>query len=345
MAMPELRDFDLAALTEQGLGVPLTAFLVLGATVFVAASRLAKHADAIADATGVGRVWVGSVLLAASTSLPELVTDVNAAALGAIDIGVGDLFGSTLANMLVLAALDIVYARRLLLHRVALDHALVGVLAIVLTATATIAVAARSFFAIGPIGFESLLILGLYLFGMHAVYRSIGVPRSAPEQLPLGATRRSILWSGIRGCSLGAAGVLLVAPLLVIAAEAVALEAGQSQTMIGTTLVGFTTSFPEIAATVAAVRMGAFDLAVGNIFGSNAFNMCVLLAMDVAYVGAPVMASVSPDHVLSGQAAVLALALGVMGILARAQRRLAVVRIESLLIVAAYAGVVALLAR
>ncbi|RPI64637.1 MAG: sodium:calcium antiporter, partial [Lysobacterales bacterium] len=134
-------------------------------------------------------------------------------------------------------------------------------------------------------------------------------------------------------------------PLLVIAAQAVAIESGQSETFVGTTLVGFTTSFPEIAATVAAVRFGAFDLAVGNIFGSNAFNMCIFFAMDLAYDGEPVLAAASAQHALSGQIAMLALALGVMGILARAQRRIAVVRVESWLIVTAYLTLIVLLLR
>ena len=340
-----MRTFVFELLTGKGLVWPLVAFVLLGAGVFIAAATLARHADAIADATGLGRVWVGAVLLAASTSLPELVTDVNAALLGSIDIGVGDLFGSTLANMLVLATLDIVYARRRVLHHVALDHTLVGVLAIVLTATAVISIAARGLAPLGPIGLETLLILALYVFGMHAVYRGMTIVPSPPTQLPLGANSATVLAGGIRGFALGAAGVLVVAPLLVIAAEAVAVEAGQTETLIGTTLVGFTTSFPEIAATVAAARMGAFDLAVGNIFGSNAFNMCVFFAMDLAYTGGPVLGAASTDHIFSGQVAVLALALGVMGILARAQRRIAVVRVESLLIVVAYASLVWLLVK
>jgi cation:H+ antiporter len=341
--MDELGAWMLGLLTGKGLALPLAAFLVLAGFVFLAASRLAKHADAIADATGLGRVWIGSVLLAASTSLPELITDVNAAVLGAIDIGVGDLFGSTLANMLVLASLDLVYARRRLLHRVALDHTLVGAIGIVLTSIAAIAISAGGLYSLGPIGLESLLIVAVYLFGMHAVYRAIAVVPSAPTQLPLGATRKSVLLGGLRGFALGAAGVLILAPLLVTAAQAVALESGQSQTLVGTTLVGFTTSFPEIAATVAAARLGAFDLAVGNIFGSNAFNMCIVFAMDLAYDGGPVLAAAAPQHAFSAQAAVLALALGVMGMLARAQRRIAVARVESLLIVGAYLTLISLL--
>jgi cation:H+ antiporter len=341
--MSGIEDALLQVLTGRGLAVPAVAFALVGAIVFLVASRLANHADAIASATGLGRVWIGSLLLAASTSLPELLTDVNAAALGAVDIGVGDLFGSTLSNMLMLAVLDIAYARRRILHQVALDHTLVAALAIVLTTIATAAVSLGGFVSLGIVGLDTALILGLYLFGMHAVYRSSGIVRFPTEQLALGDSNRTLLRGGLQGFALGALGLLIAAPALVIAAQAVAIEAGQSQTMVGTILVGFTTSFPEIAATVAAMRMGALDLAVGNIFGSNAFNMGILFAMDLAYVGGPVLGAASSAHVQTGLFAVLALALGTLGILARAQRRVAVVRIESLGIVAAYVTVVFLL--
>jgi cation:H+ antiporter len=151
------------------------------------------------------------------------------------------------------------------------------------------------------------------------------------------------LLRGARGFALGTIALALTAPALVVTARAVALEAGQTETMVGTVLVGVTTSFPEIAATVAAVRAGAFDLAVGNIFGSNAINMCVLFAMDVAYTGESVLAAAATTHVQTGLAAVLVLGLGTMGILARAQRRFGVVRVESLFIVAVYVAMLSVL--
>lgn len=341
--MSQVEDTLLQFLTGRGLAVAAVAFALVGAVVFLVASRLARHADAIADATGLGRVWIGSLLLAASTSLPELITGINAAVLGAVDIGVGDLFGASLSNVVMLAVLDLTHARRRILHHVALDHTLVAALAIVLVTMATVAISVGGFVPIGPVGLDTLLIVALYAFGMHAVYRSIGVAPSVPEQLVLGDTSRTVLRDGLQGFALGALGLVVAAPALVISAQAVAIEAGQSQTMVGTILVGLTTSFPEIAATIAAVRMGALDLAVGNIFGSSAFNMCILFAMDLAYVGGPVLGAASSAHVQTGLFAVLALALGTMGILARAQRRVAVVRIESLGIVAAYVTVVVLL--
>jgi cation:H+ antiporter len=320
----------------QGPLLPLTAFLLTGVCVYVVASRLARHADAIADATGIGRLWIGSLLLAASTSLPELVTDVNAALLDAPDIGVGDLFGSTLANMLLLAVLDLSYRRRRLLQAVSPQLASIGLLAIVLTAVAGSAIASGGWGSIGRVGVETLAIVALYLVGMHAIYQD-SMPTAPPQQLELGDTARTVLQRGAIGFALALAGLLLLTPLLVLSAHVLASESGLGDTFVGTMLVGATTSFPELAATVAAVRIGALDLAVGNLLGSNAFNMCVLLAMDLAYAHGPVLRHVSPTHLITAHFAVLSIGLGMIGILARGSRRLAPFRIVALLIICSYA--------
>lgn len=327
----------LEILTGQGIWVPLAAFAVAGAIVFAVASRLARHADAIADATGLGRVWIGAILLAGSTSLPELVTDINAALLGAIDIGVGDLMGSTLANMLIFALLNVFYFRKRLLHQVSVDHTLVGTLAIALTGMAAAAIATGGWGSIGHVGIETILIVALYILGMRTVYHSTQ-PTAPPEQLVLGDTSRTVLKRGLAGFAVASIGLLVAAPLLVISAEAVALESGLSQTFVGTLFVGFTTSFPEIAATISAMRIGAVDLAIGNIFGSNAFNMCVLLAMDVAYRQGPVLAHASPVNIMVAQFAILSLAIGILAVLARAGRRASIAHIDSVLIILIYLG-------
>lgn len=331
-----------AALGGQGPLLPFAAFLLLGLGVYLVASRLARHADAIADATGIGRLWIGSLLLAASTSLPELVTDVNAALLGAVDIGVGDLFGSTLANMLMLAVLDLAYRRRRLLQEVSPQLASIGLLAIVLTAVAGSALASGGWGRLGRVGIETVAIVALYLIGMHAIYLD-SVPTAPPQQLELGASSRSVLRRGALGFALALGGLLLLTPLLVVSAHVLALESGLGETFIGTLLVGATTSLPEIAATVAAVRIGALDLAVGNLLGSNAFNMCVLLAMDLASGAGPVLRHAAPTHLISAQFGILCIGLGMMGILARGERRLAPFRLVAVLIVLAYAAAMWLL--
>lgn len=347
-----MKTWVLELLTGQGPWLPLGSFVLLGALIFAIASRLARAADAIADATGLGRAWIGVILLAGSTSLPEITTDVNASLLKLPDIGVGDLMGSTLANMLILGMLDLVYARRHILQGVSSNHAIVGMLAIALTMIAGTAITVGGFGRIGHVGIETVLIVAVYLLGMRVFYRmsrvtAQGLIPEAPGETarPTAEERRAKLRAAAWTFGLAAFALFLISPLLVISAEAVSEETGMSATFIGTLLVGFTTSFPEIAASVASVRLGAIDLAVGNIFGSNAFNMCVLLFMDVTYLDGPVLAAVSPDHVLGAQLAVLCMSFGVLGVLSKLERCTATARFESILIVAGYVAGVWLLAR
>ena len=96
------------------------AFIGAGAVVILAGTALARYGDAIAEATGLGRLWIGSVLLAGATSLPELTTGISAVRLGAVDLAVGDLFGSSLANMLILAVIDLLPPQRQVLRQATL---------------------------------------------------------------------------------------------------------------------------------------------------------------------------------------------------------------------------------
>jgi cation:H+ antiporter len=313
--------------------LPVLALTLAAIVVFVASARLVRHADAIADATGIGRLWVGSVLVAAATSLPELFTDVTAAARGVPDIGVGDLLGSTLANLAILAALDLVLAGGRLFHAATWSHALLGVTAIVLTSMAGVAIAAGGWGRLGHVGIDSIAIVLMYLLMMRRLHqhsRSSPPRRAGDRPGPSGAGRP------VFGFALGAAGLFAVAPVLVLAAHAVALEAGVTETFVGTLLVGVATSLPELAASVAAVRLGAFDLAVGNVFGSSAFNMTILLAMDAVYPE-PVLASVARDHLLTVLVAIACMALAVAPMLAKDARGPSSLRMESVLILTAYA--------
>lgn len=347
-AYSTMKELFLSALTGHGVALPLGTLVLAGICVFFVASRLAHHADAIAETTGLGRIWIGSLLLAGSTSMPEIVADISAAAFGLPNIGVGDLFGSTLANMSILALLSFVYARKRLLQNAALDHALVGALGIALTALAGMSIASGGFGGVFGIGFDTLVIGLLFIVGMRVVFdltQGGAQSTSEEESKRKQADSRLVLRRALLGFGVATLGLLLVVPFLIFSADAVATEAGVTDTFVGTFLVGLTTSFPELAAAVAAVRLGAIDLAVGNIFGSNAFNMTVLLMMDIAHRGKPLLASVSHGHVVSSFAAVMAMALGVMAILARTHKQAWVTRMIASLIVMVYGASFYLLAR
>jgi cation:H+ antiporter len=316
------------------------AFLGSGAVVVLGATLLARHADAIAEATGVGRLWTGSVLLAAATSLPELATDVSAVRLGAPDLAVGDLFGSSMANMLVLAVIDLVSPRRDVLRQAAFDHALAASLAMSLNALAGVLVLVRPEASVLSIGPGSALLFLVYVAGSRVVFRH--ATRDAAPRVSRDA-RRGVVRAAV-GFGAAALAVLAAAPAFAWSAKNVAEATGLGHTFVGTSLVGLSTSLPELVASIAAVRMGSFDLAVGNLFGSNAFNMAVFVVLDAAQEGS-LFATVEPRHAVSALFALVLMSLGMAAIVYRAKRRFAMLEPDSALIVVAYVAAMWMLHR
>jgi cation:H+ antiporter len=100
--------------------------------------------------------------------------------------------------------------------------------------------------------------------------------------------------------------------------------------------VAIATSLPELVTSFAAVRLGAFDLAVGNLFGSNAFNMAVLFFVDVAYQKGPLLSVVSPMHAMAALWGILLMNIGLMGIIYRAEKRFFLIEPDSFLMIVGY---------
>lgn len=315
-------------------------FLASGVVVVLAGTALARYADTIAEITKLGRLWVGALLLASATSLPELTTDIFAVRLGATDLAVGDLFGSSMANMLILAIIDILPPRKQVLQHATLDHALAASLAILLAAIATVLVVLKLEFSVLRVGVGSVALFLAYIAGTRAVYRqalSAGAILAVPDVADGVVVRRKpSLRRSILGFVVAAAVILLTAPAFAWSAKGIAEITGLGNTFVGTWLVGLSTSLPELVASIAAVRMGSFDLAVGNLFGSNAFNMAIFFVLDLAQPG-NLFAALDPNHALSGLFGVVLMSLGLAAIVYRAKKRFAMIEPDSFLLLAAYA--------
>lgn len=145
----------------------------------------------------------------------------------------------------------------------------------------------------------------------------------------------ALRWAVIR-FALAASVLLAAAPLLAWSAGSIAEQTGISSTFIGTSLVAVTTSLPELVTSIAAVRLGAYDLAVGNLFGSNAFNMAAFLLVDLAFPGDAILSAVAPTHAVTALWAILMMNVGLMGIIYRAEKRFLLVEPDSLLMIVSY---------
>jgi cation:H+ antiporter len=317
--------------------IAVLTFAGLAAVVVVAGTFLARHADAIAEATGWGRLLIGSVLLAGATSLPELTVDISAVRMNLPDLAVGDLLGSSLMNLLILAVLDLLgQSRGRMLSRAAASHALSGVFSIALTALAGMAILIASkstnwtflgaHLWVWLIGAAYALGVRLVFVDQQAAIRAAGEPES-----PGGALRGS-LGKAVAGFLTAAVVILVAGPYLAQSAGEIARLSGLGNTFVGTSLVALCTSLPELAASYAALRMGAMDLAVGNVFGSNAFNMLLLLPLDLAFPGA-LLSAVSASHLITVLAAIVSTSLVIIGQLYQVERRILFLEPDALMVI------------
>ena len=324
----------------------LLGFLASGAVIVAAGTALAKSGDAIAEHTRLGRVWIGSVLLAGATSLPELTTDVAAVRLGVPDLAAGDLFGSSLANMLLLALLGLLPPAGRIFREASFDHAMAASLAIILNGLGALFVLAhteRTLLGAGP---ESALLLIVFVFGTRAVYlHTVGKP--GPPATEASSHREQGAKTSLRRAlavfALAAAGIFIAAPYFAASAKQIAEMSGLGMTFVGTLLVGLSTSLPEFVTSFAAVRLGAIDLAVGNLFGSNAFNMSIFFAMDLAHPGGSVFGALEPVHAVTGLFAVVLTTLGLAAIFFRSKRRFPLLEPGSILMLLGYFTAIGLL--
>ncbi len=298
-------------------------FLLSGAMVAIAGTRLARDGDRIAEETGLGGLWVGAILVAAATSLPELLTDASAIRQGHAGLAVGDLFGSSMANMMILAVADLATPRVYILTRVGTTPVLVGLLAISLTSVAASGVVLHSQNSVLGFGPAVLVIGVMYLAGMRLLHRN----RADPTQLELAGTGRPAVrdWSRLRGpvagFALSAAAILAAAPFLARSTAAVAEQLGITEGFAGIALLAFTTSLPEAAVTIASVRTGTYALLVGNLLGSNCFNMAALVPLDLVHGRGPLLGAVEPALALSALVATLMMGLVLLDISNRSPRR------------------------
>src|SRR5262245_19367970 len=206
--------------------VPLIQFAVCAAVIIVAGTFLSKYADAIAELTGLGRLLVGSVLLAGATSLPELTVDISAVRLGAVDLAVGDLLGSSLMNLLILAILDLSHqSHGRMLSKQAAAHALSGSVSAALACVVAIGLlTGRKLSEYAVLGISPAIgaVVVAYVFGVRLVYLDQRIAQRAADEKHAG-THSSLagmtLGSALGGFAVCAAAIFVAGPFLAHAAD------------------------------------------------------------------------------------------------------------------------------
>ncbi len=317
--------------------MPWIAFVLSAAIVVAAASKLAQYGDVIAVRTKLGGLLVGTILLAGATSLPELVASISSFRAGLPDLAAGNFFGSNMVNMGILALVDLLSFRVPLLRRVAITHTLTATLGAVMITLAVIFMLADIDLTIGWVGVDSILLILVYFGGTWLVQQEgklAGGGGKPPEIAP--APGFPSLRRGLIGFVVAAAILVAVVPVLVGASADIAEITGLGATFVGTVLLSFVTSLPEMLAAIAAVRIGATDLAVGNLFGSTVFNMLSVGIADFFYVDGRFLGAIDDSFALVGLLGLLLTIMALSANLARVERRVLFIELDALAIIVVY---------
>ncbi len=297
----------------------LAAFLILHS-----GRQLTKYGDVISEKTGLSRLWLGMVLIGGVTSLPELATGLSSVLHADLpEIAVGSVLGSCVFNLFILGILDTLSRNVPLSSKTNQGNVLsAGMSVFFLSGVSLGLFLGDRLPQIGWVGLTTpFLVLG-YLGTMRMAYKfekrqAAALFGAAGEPL----YGRITLKQAVARYLVNAAVVVGAAIFLPGIAERIAETTGLGQTFVGNVFVAVSTSLPELVVCVAAVRIGAVDMAVGNIFGSNLFNLFILALDDVFYFQGSLLASVSASHLIPAVMAVAMTGFAVAGLIYNSEKK------------------------
>ena len=300
-------------------------FLLCTAVIVYAGSKLSRYGDVIAEKTGLGRAWIGLILMAGVTSLPELITGVSSVAFAnAPDIALGDVMGSCVFNLSLIALLDMLHGPGPIFCRAEHSHNLSAGFGIILLGISALAIMAGPILpAVGSVGVITPVIIGIYAVGMRSVF--LFQKRQIREHA--GEISAQLQYEGIttREAALryaaNAAIIIIAATWLPFIGDRLAAATGLGRSFVGSVLVAMTTSLPELVVSIAALRIGAADMAIANLFGSNMFNILILAVDDLVFRHGPLLSAVSTNHVVTASIAIIMTGIAVVSLTLRIQKK------------------------
>ncbi len=315
-------------------------FICCTMVIIYSGTKLAKYGDKIADLAGWGKAWVGLILMSAVTSLPELITGISSVTfINAPDLAVGDVFGSCVFNLLILSFMD-VQIKKPLTSLVKISHLFAGLFGIILIALSGFAILISNItpnlFWISPF---SILLIIVYLFAVRSIYQFDNTPATINPALETHhENNKSELKKVFTAFGINALFIVAAALFLPYFGERIAAQTGLGNSFFGTVFLAASTSLPELVVSFAAIRMGAFDLSIGNLLGSNIFNIFTLALDDIFYTKGSLFANIQKDHLDSVIIVIIMTAVVGLGLMIKPTKKFWRLSFDTLTILFLYFG-------
>lgn len=335
-------------LTNLPISANVAIFVFSAVVVWLAGARLSRYVDKLGAKTGLGHAFAGMLLLGGITSLPEGAAVSSAAATGNASLALNNVFGSCAMNLLLIAVADAAIGHKALTSFVSRPATLLqgalGTFGLSLAAMAAIVGDAEIYI----VGGWSLAILAYasFAFWLAYLYRgrapwiaqdSTEGQKARPERRTDADTDGRITHLVVATAATGT--IILVAGFaLSTSGDAIARQTGLEAGVVGFILVGFATSLPELSTVIAAVRLGRYEMAVGDIFGTNLFNLALITVADLFFVGGAILNEAGPFEALAALLGILLTAAFVIGLLERGNRTLLRMGYDSAAVIVFYVG-------
>lgn len=300
----------------------ITGFIFATTLIIVTGTRLSKYGNILADILGWGKMFMGIILMASVTSMPELMTGISSVTiLDAPDLAVGDIVGSCAFNILIISIMDLFYNHKKPLTAVAqTGHIIAASFGIMMLSMVAFTILMPEIFGtILWIGGFSILFLVLYLIAIRVVYL-YDKKNNHPVEI-INNSKNTTLKKVVFKYTLNAIILMGAAMLLPYFGKNIAESSGLGQSFFGTLFIAASTSLPEVVVSIAAVRLKTIDLAIGNVFGSNMFNIAMLSLDDILYTKGPLFLFTSPNHIIPVLGTIIITAIGIIGIVFKAEKK------------------------
>lgn len=267
--------FDIFLVLGYNIGMIFFFYAILAATVVWLSIKLADYVDMLDKSTNISGAFIGGVLLAAVTSLPELFTSISATVLvGENELVLGNILGSNLFNFAVLGFSFLLFIRSAIYAKINRSHLITVAVTIVMYAFIALDMFLEKFPQIGWVSLSTPFIAISYAVFLYFTPKT---QESDEDAVAITLSLKQIV-TRFTICS-----VLLVGAsvALTYASDAIADESGIGKTFAGAILLGIATSLPETVSSVSLCRKRNYDAAVGNILGSGVFNCAILVIADL----------------------------------------------------------------
>ncbi|MGB7242650.1 MAG: hypothetical protein WBC93_11250 [Sulfitobacter sp.] len=316
-------------------------FAVAAACVWIAGARLAYLADALADRFKLAKSLVGLLLLSLATSLPEVATTLTAAVQQSRDLVLNNLFGGIALQTSILAMADYWARGPITNYPRKANHALEATLLVLLLSVTLVITNLGETLVVAGVGAGSACIAVIYVGAIWLLRRyddsSDWVPVDLPDPDPLAfpaptglaqASNTSLIWQAIAAC----VAILVFGLMLVLFAERIADQSGLGTGFIGVTLLAAATSLPELTTSIAAVRIGAYTMAISNIFGSNLIMLVLVFPADILFRAGPILQDTTRMVSLALAFGLIVTAIYLIGLIVRRKPRIGVFGLDSILV-------------